>query len=161
MYHKGNQQTNTEFIALSTIQVCSRSVNWSNHSPGSPHPWESFIFTQRIIGTHVLLCFCIKQAETAKTWKLWAENFVQNQYGSKVKTSPFEFHHSSAVLWWIDCLWWTDFVLASPNGFIQEVCVVYLLSLVKVWVKRPAQDGFFSPAPAKICYLLLPAKARR
>ncbi len=106
--------------------------------PRPTHPWGSFIFTQRIMGTHVLLCFCIKQAETAR---IWAENFLQNQYGSEVKTTPFEF----ALTWvsfitevrlWDGSTWslmdWH--VLASSNGFIQEVCVVYLLSLVTVRV---------------------------
>lgn len=93
------------------------------------------------MGTHVLLCFCIKQAETTRTWEIWAENFLQNQYGSEVKTTPFEFALSwvsfitavrlcdGLTLSLVDWL-----VLASSNGFIQEVCVVYLLSLVTVRV---------------------------
>lgn len=109
--------------------------------PRRPHPWGSFIFTQRIMGTRVLLCFCIKQAETTRTWEIWAENFLQNQYGSEVKTTPFEFALSwvsfitavrlcdGLTLSLVDWL-----VLASSDGFIQEVCVVYLRSLVTVWV---------------------------
>lgn len=91
------------------------------------------------MGTHVLLCFCIKQAETARTREIWAEKFLQNQYGSEVKTTPFEL-----ALTWVSfitevrlcdgsTLSLVDWlVLASSNGFIQEVCVVYLHSLVTV-----------------------------
>lgn len=62
-------------------------------------------------------------------------------YGSEVKTTPFEF----ALTWvsFITAVWLCDgltlslvdwLVLASSNSLIQEVCVVYLLSLVTVWV---------------------------
>lgn len=115
------------------------------------------------MGTHVFLCFCIKQAEYTRNRKLWAENFVQNQYGSEVKTTPFEFAFTRVSF--ITTVRFCDGLTMSLvdwlcSGIFKCLHSVGLCSLLAFFgcnasYSRGLHGTDFSvQLPQKICYLL-------
>lgn len=99
--------TNKEILIQSSFLKVIKVIK---SLPKSPSLLRSFIFTPKGLWKPMFYSVsALSKQKPQSTWELWAENFVQNQYGSEVEKTAFEFgfhwsefHHSGVDIWWID-----------------------------------------------------------
>lgn len=148
IYHKWNRHINTEFIALSNHSSLFKVIEPIKSQPRLPSPLRKLYFHPKDYGYSCSTLLLHQAGRNRKDLKALSRKLCSKSIWLWSQGNTFwiclhssEFHHSSVVLWWI------DFVLASPNGFIQQVCIVYLLSLVVVWVRGLRGVDFSVPFP--------------